>query len=561
MLLTTLRDPTNDIDAKFFTTEVLEGKEKKQGWVSMTMAKYPVVRQLLALAANVPSSGGSPVKDAQEKVARIMGSPMVFSEHFHLQTLGMSEVDVVNGEVSPPADAEMSWGASDSDLAQVSAGLPKCFVSFMELLHGVYVGDFDDEATALAAEKSPKDTLQDDEALGGVSPTLQGKLKEALRLVASAANQYTTCSEEQTVPLVSVRSLKRTVSNPDDAEVAAADKERSQMWDKAREQRRKFVSLQCLPQVTRAKLEAMASKINNTQGSKLGDQHRLYVWSADLVSEAGPRPWKDDATKPNEKDFTLEFLAHLAGPGDFVICFDGRMRASRAKIDAALNIGGKVPEELFIFYTNEGDSSANKIFMGAKLHEGAYVNLPCQRQRLTVSKRSDKFLPEGAESTHCPMFANVPLPAATMFPRISAQEKASIFPNGCSGDPPRSPQPQKWDFGGVPMFWRESKSSDLWEAILGMFSIKHIVDLTPGSGALARAAMSRGLKYTGVVSDAKHLAWLQNTLDTAALRFIAKKGESLYMADLAELITQHYQDCIEDADPTPEVEGLFDDED
>ena len=94
-----------------------------------------------------------------------------------------------------------------------------------------------------------------------------------------------------------------------------------------------------------------------------------------------------------------------------------------------------------------------------------------------------------------------------------------------------------------------------------MFNIKVVVDFTPGSGALARAAMSRGLKYTGFVSDAKHLAWLQNTLDTASLRFIAKKGETLYIEDLAELITQHYQDLLEDAEETPEIEGLFDDDD
>ena len=41
------------------------------------------------------------------------------------------------------------------------------------------------------------------------------------------------------------------------------------------------------------------------------------------------------------------------------------------------------------------------------------------------------------------------------------------------------------------------------------------------------------------------------------MRFIAKKGEVLYMEDLAELITQHYQDLLENA---PDVEGVFDDD-
>ena len=59
-------------------------------------------------------------------------------------------------------------------------------------------------------------------------------------------------------------------------------------------------------------------------------------------------------------------------------------------------------------------------------------------------------------------------------------------------------------------------------AILKMFNAKVVVDFTPGTGALASAAMSQGAKYTGFVDDAKHLAWLQNIADTAALHFIAK---------------------------------------
>ena len=93
-----------------------------------------------------------------------------------------------------------------------------------------------------------------------------------------------------------------------------------------------------------------------------------------------------------------------------------------------------------------------------------------------------------------------------------------------------------------------------------MFNVKIVVDFTPGSGALARAAMSRGAKYTGFVEDGKHLAWLQNIVDTASLRFIASKSQALYQEDLAELITQHYRDLLDNPEEGPEVEGLFEDE-
>ena len=60
----------------------------------------------------------------------------------------------------------------------------------------------------------------------------------------------------------------------------------------------------------------------------------------------------------------------------------------------------------------------------------------------------------------------------------------------------------------------------------------------------------------------KHLAWLQNIVDTASLRYIAKKGEALYMEDLAELITQHYQDLLEEekSEEKPDLEWLSESE-
>ena len=106
------------------------------------------------------------------------------------------------------------------------------------------------------------------------------------------------------------------------------------------------------------------------------------------------------------------------------------------------------------------------------------------------------------------------------------------------------------------MFWRESKGQDFWVAVLKMFNAKAIVDFTPGSGALASAAMSLGAKYTGFVEETKHLAWLQNIVDTAALKFIAGKEEVLYMEELAELISSHYQDILEDPEDVPDAEWL-----
>ena len=552
MLLATLRDPMSGVDAKFFTREVLEGKAKTPGWLQMTMAKYPVARQVLTLVANVPNTSDA-MKVGKESLTDALGCPRKYSEAFHRQAQPLAEG---GAEMDSQAAEELTFEGTEMDLEKLTANMPKCFHKFAEILRGLYVGFYDEEMAALAAEKSPKDTLMDDAALGGVSPKLQQSLREALRLLAAHTNQFTSCEGPQEA--VSVRSLKRDASNPDDAEVAAAGKERAQLWEKARAQRRKFVALSQLKNPTRAKIEAALARV--PKGS-LGSTNRLFVWSADLVTESNAAPWRTACPpKTIGSDAFLDYMSKIAGPGDFAICFDGRMRAVRAGLEKTLEAGGVFPEEVFVFYAGgAATSGGNKIFMGAKLHEVAYVKLPCLRQRITVEERKDKFVPTGADTTNCSTFANVPLPSVVDLPRISATEKASVFPLGSSEEnPPRAACPEKWDFGGVPMFWRESKPLEFWIALLKMFNARAVVDFTPGSGALATAAMSQGAKYTGLVEDAKHLAWLQNVVDTASLRYIAKKGEVLYVEDLAELITQHYQDLLEEgkAEEQPDLEWL-----
>ena len=544
-----MREPGNDVDAKFFTREVFEGPSKATGWVQLTMCKYPACRLVLSLVANVPNSSDA-VQKAKGDFMGSLASPRAYSDAFHRQA---TSLEPVAEDLEQDLDG-VCFETTDFELSKLTENMPKCLVKFAEILYGLYAGTFDDEMKALAGEKNPRETLMDEGALGGVSPNFQAKLREGLRLVANQTHQFTGCQEQQ--ELVSVRALKRDASNPDDAQVVQAKKERAHLWEKAREQRRRFVAVSQLKGATAPKIEAVVSKL---PASKFGAANRLFVWSADLVTETTARPWKESSPTPKSTatDAVLDFMAKLAGPGDFVICFDGRMRSERANLEKKLESSGKSLDEMLITYAADtATKSGNKVFMGAKLHEIGYVLLPCKRQRMSVVERKDKFLPQGENSTHCSTFTNVPLPKVAALPRISTTEKAIVFPAGAEGDPPRAACPSKWDFGGVPMFWRESKSQDFWVAVLKMFNAKAIVDFTPGSGALASAAMSLGAKYTGFVEETKHLAWLQNIVDTAALKFIAGKEEVLYMEELAELISSHYQDILEDPEDVPDAEWL-----
>ena len=158
---------------------------------------------------------------------------------------------------------------------------------------------------------------------------------------------------------------------------------------------------------------------------KLGTANRLFLWSADLVAETAACPGKENPPMPKSSsiDAVLDSLARLTGPGDFVVCFDGRLREERGALEKKLASGGKSLDEIFIVYAADGAAErGNKLFMGARLHEVAYALLPCRRQRLAVAERKLKFLPQGADSTHCPTFANVPLPAVTALSRVSREE-------------------------------------------------------------------------------------------------------------------------------------------
>ena len=56
----------------------------------------------------------------------------------------------------------------------------------------------------------------------------------------------------------------------------------------------------------------------------------------------------------------------------------------------------------------------------------------------------------------------------------------------------------------------------LWQHLLDHLGITHIVDFTPGSGALAIAASGAGIKYEGIAGNTEHKDWLDQILDRAA---------------------------------------------
>ena len=79
---------------------------------------------------------------------------------------------------------------------------------------------------------------------------------------------------------------------------------------------------------------------------------------------------------------------------------------------------------------------------------------------------------------------------------------------------------------GNPAFWCEYKPLDVWISLFKNMAATEILDLTPGSGVAAVAALHCGIKYEGCCTNAAHKQWLDGLLDKAIYAVAAESLES-----------------------------------
>ena len=107
---------------------------------------------------------------------------------------------------------------------------------------------------------------------------------------------------------------------------------------------------------------------------------------------------------------------------------------------------------------------------------------------------------------------------------------------GSITDPPSN----MWDAArGTPLYWSERKPVALWEDLLFCLDANMVVDLSPGSGSVGRAALRLGIQYVGVCRTDAHASWLGNVLDREACELIVKDKSPLFEQDLSTLIKKH----------------------
>ena len=124
----------------------------------------------------------------------------------------------------------------------------------------------------------------------------------------------------------------------------------------------------------------------------------------------------------------------------------------------------------------------------------------------------------GESSTAATSYSAVPLRRLCELPRMDHGTKCAIVGASAAGELPEKQSRLRDDVGefGHPLSYCEGKPIHFWQQIMDHFGVTHVVDFSPGSGALAIAA-SGAVEYEGVATSDAHRDWLDGILDRCSL--------------------------------------------
>lgn len=529
MFLSMLR---REVTPKFFRTDVIEKNKHdgSPGWFHMTAAKRLMVKHLIHCARCLEPEDSCDI--VSKKMVAAFGDPLSFRATFCPVTDHSRPTDEGDAESQTPATLQVD---------AVLEGLSKPAQGVGEILHSIYCGQYDREFKMLAAEPDLPNAVHAcfDE---GQNHELGRRLRAWMRS-ASSSTSVVSSSDTATVPGLSIRQLVRLGSeggvSPEEKR-DAIERERADLWRKAVAQRQRFVQFALLKTLDSAAIAELVKKAGSVSSGKfnLNEAHRGFFCSMDLLQEADSNAWVRPHTPRGPfVDACLAFLAAVDGPADFCFAFDGRSRAARRTIEDAFS-KCKHTQEMWVVYRLP-DKVPRKVCFASEAREAAMVRLPCARVRLHTKPR-EAFVAAGEQSTHDTTWTAVPACPVSHLPRMSIKCKKEIF----SGMIVDTASPPKWKHDGVPFMWNEVKSARFWESLLVSHDITVVVDLSPGSGQLASAAMKLGLQYVGIVVNRDHLSWLTNSVDRCAARLIAENGSPLFQQELAEHLSEQFAEVL-----------------
>ena len=517
----------------FKTDHFIKAKDGSPSWIAQCLVQRSFMEHIHSLVDGMRAVDPTLADKLNDEVLSKFANPMLYDSTFPMQD---KDCTMEDAQV-PEGDESRDVGGSEY-MQQLQEKLPKAGPLLAEVCKKCYDGTYDELCQHFAAEEASvlEQALQTQSADRG---KFGQDLDELLKALNTA--QAVVGTSGGSAPTPSLRDLVRQKSDPsgsaEDVKV-----QREQVWKKAVVQRQKLVKLRLVmnPKSPAAYADSFrtAGETQDWKATKK-HEHRVFVLSADLIGDAGDSPWLTK-TAPDAKklEVGIEFLKmQRSGAGNVLLGFDGCCRESREELN-------KLPDaqEMFLVFSSSWNSWCNRqCFLSSSNCELGYVCLPVSRQRLVCKERPAGFNGAGEDTSHFTSMTGVGVSARTRLPRISVDEKAKVF--GASGSLP--PKWLKNIPAGCPMYWGETKSVAFWVQLLTELNAKCVVDVTPGSGSLAEAAMILGIQYCGFVTDPVHKGWLTNVIDRAAVRQIVKSGTFLYQEDLAVSLKEMFGNIVE----------------
>ena len=248
----------------------------------------------------------------------------------------------------------------------------------------------------------------------------------------------------------------------------------------------------------------------------------------------------------------FEFLKNQQGEYDVVMFCDGRsIKCRRSCEDASKHMRNL--HEAWVVHKPTTRSMGRRVAFGADNKETILVSMPIARVKMTAAPRAE-FHCAGEETTHETTYTGVPTAPWGSLPLLEKSQKQELT----GRDPPASKDTVFDASLGMPLFWQERKTPDLWKRLLRDVKGKAVFDLTPGSGTLARSCMELGVSYAGVCRSATQALWLMNICDRQALRQLCTKGLPLYHQSVSQCIEAHFRellDFLNDQDAAEDTEA------
>ena len=225
-----------------------------------------------------------------------------------------------------------------SPLDSIKANFNKATGSLLELLLGLMRGKNleDCKTISKAGDAISKVVLSASGSAGSKtnSESEQTELvKELCVILQSFETSGKSVSLSSSAPAATL--ISTLTSGPSSGDDDAA---REKAWKQVQSERRKYVTFSTPKTLTKDGIQNAfrgCGKVSQHSGH-LNSSHRLFVASADLMTESTKEPWLEAAFSESSWRDVADFCASTSGPTDFVVLFDGRMRQPRKIIAPCL---------------------------------------------------------------------------------------------------------------------------------------------------------------------------------------------------------------------------------